>query len=115
MPDRVTDDAGAMLSNLILRMNKYEPQRGRWISRTVLNHMGKECFVIRIRVAKGIWRKNGDRPEGVDWNERVIDVCEGGWTYVAGSIGYAPRMCFSHRNDLFHEDNHFLSLIAIGD
>ncbi|XP_024365160.1 glycine-rich domain-containing protein 1 isoform X3 [Physcomitrium patens] len=91
VPDRVTDDAGAMLSNLILRMNKYEPQRGRWISRTVLNHMGKECFVIRIRVAKGIWRKNGDRPEGVDWNERVIDVCEGGWTYVAGSIGYAPH------------------------
>jgi hypothetical protein len=49
VPDRVTDDAGAMLSNLILRINKYQPQRGRWISRTVLNHMGKECFVIRIR------------------------------------------------------------------
>lgn len=49
VPDRITDDTGAMLSNLILKMNKYQPQRGRWISRTVLNHMGKECFVIRIR------------------------------------------------------------------
>lgn len=122
-----------MLSNLILRMNRFQPQRGRWITRTVLNHMGRECFVIRVRlnscdhhhhnygffqdkccvvgglrifsswmliriwcwfvhtrVAKGIWRKSGDRPEGVDWHERVIDVCEGGWTYVAGATGYAP-------------------------
>lgn len=49
VPDRVTDDTGAMLSNFILRMNKYQPQHGRWITRTVLNHMGRECFVIRIR------------------------------------------------------------------
>lgn len=41
-------------------------------------------------MAKGIWRKSGDRPEGVDWHERVINVCEGGWTYVAGATGYAP-------------------------
>lgn len=52
VPDRVTDDAGAMLSNLILRMNKYQPQQGRWITRTVLNHFGRECFVIRIRQAR---------------------------------------------------------------
>lgn len=45
---------------------------------------------MHTRVAKGIWRKSGDRPEGVDWHERVIDVCEGGWTYVAGATGYAP-------------------------
>lgn len=49
MPDRVTDDRGAMVSNLILRLRRYEPQAGRWISRTVLNHIGKEIFVIRIR------------------------------------------------------------------
>ncbi|KAG0504602.1 hypothetical protein KC19_N016200 [Ceratodon purpureus] len=89
VPDRVTDDTGAMLSNLILRMNKYRPQHGRWITRTVLNHMGRECFVIRIRQAKGIWRKSGDRPVGVDWHERVINICEGGWTYVAGATGYS--------------------------
>ncbi|CAM6045164.1 unnamed protein product [Sphagnum compactum] len=90
VPDRVTDDKGRMLSNIMLRLNKYEPQIGRWISQTVLNHSGRECFVIRIRAAKGIWTKGGERPVGVDWNERIINVHEGGWTYVAKSIGTAP-------------------------
>lgn len=49
VPDRVTDDSGAMISDVILRMNQYRPQEGRWLSRTVLDHTGKECFVIRIR------------------------------------------------------------------
>ncbi|GLJ10870.1 hypothetical protein SUGI_0136940 [Cryptomeria japonica] len=90
VPDRVTDDTGAMVSDYVLRMNRYRPQEGRWISRTVLNHAGKECFVVRMRVARGVWRRRSDRPVGVDWNERVIQVCEGAWTYVAGSIGIAP-------------------------
>lgn len=90
VPDRVTDDSGAMLSDFVLRMNKNRPQEGRWISRTVLNHAGKECFVVRIRVARGMWRRSGDRPVGVDWNERVIQICEGTWNYVSGSIGIAP-------------------------
>lgn len=42
------------------------------------------------RAAKGIWRKSGDRPVGVDWNERVINVHEGGWNYVVNTIGIAP-------------------------
>ena len=46
--DRVTDDTGAMLSKRIGRLNKHEPQRGRWISWTVLDHTGNECFIIRI-------------------------------------------------------------------
>jgi hypothetical protein len=29
---------------------------------------------------------------GVEWNERVINICEGGWSYVAGPTGYAPSM-----------------------
>jgi hypothetical protein len=50
VPDRVTDDQGAMLSSTILRRRHgKEPQSGRWISRTVLSHAGKEIFVIRIR------------------------------------------------------------------
>ena len=44
------------------------------------------------RQAKGIWRKSGDRPVGVDWHERVINICEGGWTYVAGATGYSSGM-----------------------
>lgn len=49
VPDRVTDDSGAMISDEILRMNRYQPQAGRWLSRTVLDHVGRECFVVRIR------------------------------------------------------------------
>ena len=49
VPDRVTDDSGAMISDVILRMNQYHPQEGRWLSRSVLDHAGRECFVIRIR------------------------------------------------------------------
>ena len=49
VPDRVTDDSGAMISDVILKMSKYRPQEGRWLSRTVLDHAGRECFVIRIR------------------------------------------------------------------
>lgn len=49
VPDKVTDDSGAMVSDVILRMNQYRPQEGRWLSRTVLDHGGRECFVIRMR------------------------------------------------------------------
>nr|CAB3477132.1 unnamed protein product [Digitaria exilis] len=49
VPDRVTDDGGAMISDVILRMRNYRPQEGRWLTRTVLDHGGRECFVIRMR------------------------------------------------------------------
>lgn len=49
VPDRVTDDSGAMISDVILRLNRYRPQEGRWLSRTVLDYAGRECFVVRIR------------------------------------------------------------------
>lgn len=42
------------------------------------------------RAAKGSWRKSGDRPVGVDWNERVINIHEGGWNYVVNGVGIAP-------------------------
>lgn len=103
VPDRVTDDHGAMLSSTIVRRRRHEPQSGRWISRTVLNHMGKESFVIRIRAAKGSWRKSGDRPVGVDWNERVINIHEGGWNYVASNVGIAPEKIVANASPLAHE------------
>ena len=49
VPDRVSDDSGAMISDVMLKMNQYRPQEGRWLSRTVLDHAGRECFVVRIR------------------------------------------------------------------
>lgn len=53
VPDRVTDDKGSMVSDVILRMNHYHPQGGRWLSRTVLDCHGRECFVIRFRYSMG--------------------------------------------------------------
>ncbi|XP_068660811.1 glycine-rich domain-containing protein 1 [Aristolochia californica] len=91
VPDRVTDDSGAMISDVILRMNQYRPQEGRWLSRTVLDHAGRECFVIRIRIGGGFWRRGAETPAAVKWEERIIEVREGAWAYVAGSIGKAPE------------------------
>ncbi|CAI0551701.1 unnamed protein product [Linum tenue] len=91
VPDRVTDDSGAMISDVILRMNNYKPQEGRWLSRTVLDHAGRECFVVRMRVGGGFWRRGGETPSNVKWEDRIIEVREGSWSYVAGSIGRAPE------------------------
>ena len=40
-------------------------------------------------VAAGVWRKN-ERPVGVDWNERIIQVHGGGWNYISRSVGTSP-------------------------
>ncbi|XP_030957907.1 glycine-rich domain-containing protein 1 isoform X2 [Quercus lobata] len=90
VPDRVTDDSGAMISDVILRMSKYRPQEGRWLSRTVLDHAGRDCFVIRIRVGEGFWRRGAEAPKAVKWEDRIIEIREGSWSYVADSTGRAP-------------------------
>ncbi|GFZ07182.1 enolase [Actinidia rufa] len=90
VPDRVTDDSGAMISDMILRMNQYRPQEGRWLSRTVLDHAGRDCFVVRMRVAGGFWRRGAETPSAVKWEDRITEIREGSWSYVAGSIGLAP-------------------------
>ncbi|PIN04956.1 hypothetical protein CDL12_22503 [Handroanthus impetiginosus] len=93
VPDRVTDDSGAMVSDVILKMNHYRPQEGRWLSRTVLDHAGRECFVVRMRVGGGFWRRGGEAPKVVKWEDRIIQICEGSWSYVIGSssIGRSPE------------------------
>ncbi|KAL8188845.1 hypothetical protein R6Q57_029600 [Mikania cordata] len=91
VPDRVTDDSGAMVSEVILKVNQYRPQEGRWLSRTVLDHAGRECFVIRMRIANGVWRRGSNKPAVVKWEHRCIEIREGSWSYVAGSIGKAPE------------------------
>ncbi|XP_058770441.1 uncharacterized protein LOC131644064 [Vicia villosa] len=91
VPDRVTDDSGVMISDVFLKMNNYRPQEGRWLSRTVLDHAGRVCFVIRIRIAGGFWRRGGETPSAVKWEDKIIEIREGSWSYVAGSIGRAPE------------------------
>ncbi|KAF0920798.1 hypothetical protein E2562_037215 [Oryza meyeriana var. granulata] len=93
VPDQVTDDGGAMISDVILRTRGYRPQEGRWLTRTVLDHSGKECFVIRMRIGRGIWRRGAETPIAVKWEDRIIEVREGSWSYIANasSVGYAPE------------------------
>ncbi|XP_047047917.1 glycine-rich domain-containing protein 2 isoform X2 [Lolium rigidum] len=93
VPDRVTDDGGAMISDVILRMRSYRPQEGRWLTRTVLDYGGRECFVIRMRIGRGIWRRGPETPMAVKWEDRSIEVREGSWSYIASatSVGYAPE------------------------
>ncbi|KAJ9681851.1 hypothetical protein PVL29_017967 [Vitis rotundifolia] len=91
VPDRVTDDSGAMISDVVLRMNNHRPQEGRWLSRTVLDHAGRECFVVRMRVAGGFWRRGGETPSAVKREDRIIEIREGSWSYLAGTIGRVPE------------------------
>ncbi|PWA79612.1 hypothetical protein CTI12_AA203980 [Artemisia annua] len=91
VPDRVTDDSGAMVSEVILKMNQYRPQEGRWLSRTVLDHAGRECFVIRMRMGGGLWRRGSNKPTVVKWEDRIIEIRAGSWSYIAGSIGKSPE------------------------
>ncbi|CAH8340245.1 unnamed protein product [Eruca vesicaria subsp. sativa] len=90
VPDRVTDDSGAMISDSIQRTNNFRPQEGRWLTRTVLDHAGRECFVIRIRVGKGVFKRGSEVPSPVKSEETVTEIRVGSWSYVEGSIGKAP-------------------------
>ncbi|CAA7047244.1 unnamed protein product [Microthlaspi erraticum] len=90
VPDRVTDDSGDMVSDSIQRTNNFSPQEGRWLTRTVLDHSGRECFVIRIRVGKGMFKRGGEVPSPVKSEERITEIRVGSWSYLEGSIGTAP-------------------------
>lgn len=78
---RGTDDSGSMICEDVVLQNGFKPQVGRWVSRTVLDHMDREVFVVRKRVATGIW-DDSLRPKPVLPRERVIIVHEGGWKYL---------------------------------
>lgn len=48
---------------------------------------------LRCRVGGGFWRRGGETPSNVKWEDRIIEIREGSWSYVAaGSIGRAPGM-----------------------
>ncbi|CAM8965846.1 unnamed protein product [Rhodiola kirilowii] len=65
-------------------------KEGRWLSRTVLDHAGRECFVLRLRVASGFWRRGAEVPLVVKWEDMITEILQGSWSYAAGSIGRAP-------------------------
>lgn len=50
--------------------------------------MKLECN--NCRMGEGFWRRGGEKPSAVKWEDRIIEIREGSWSYVAGSIGRAP-------------------------
>ncbi|KAK2389175.1 hypothetical protein P8452_07264 [Trifolium repens] len=55
---------------------------------TILRFHIDEC--LSCRVGGGFWRRGGETPSAVKWEYRIIEIREGSWSYVAGSIGRAP-------------------------
>lgn len=45
-------------------------------------------------MGEGFWRRGGETPSAVKWEDRIIEIREGSWSYVAGSIGRAPGMLY---------------------
>ena len=53
------------------------------------------------RVGGGFWRRGGETPLPVKWEDRIIEIREGSWSYIAGSIGRSPGMVYSYMNRIF--------------
>ena len=45
-----------------------------------------------FRVGEGFWKRRGEAPSAMKWEDRIIEIREGSWSYVADSIGKAPGM-----------------------
>lgn len=60
--------------------------------------MTQVLTLLDKRVGAGFWRRGGESPSNVKWEDRITEVREGSWSYVAGSIGRAPGMFL----ELFH-------------
>ncbi|KAK0599978.1 hypothetical protein LWI29_010392 [Acer saccharum] len=76
--------SGAMISDVILRVEQISTTRGRWLSRTVLIMQEENVSGRRILEKR---RRN---PSTVKWEDRITEIREGSG-YVAGSIGRAPE------------------------
>ncbi|XP_019187971.1 PREDICTED: uncharacterized protein LOC109182291 isoform X3 [Ipomoea nil] len=109
VPDRVTDDSGAMISDVILKLNHYRPQEGRWLSRTVLDHAGRECFIVRVSAEKIVGTATPkEPPEG----------CHALWNFSTGnkllvqrgSSNHGSRFAFSLTNHQ-HPDSTQVKLV----
>lgn len=49
---------------------------------------------LHNRVGGGFYRRGGEAPKAVKWEDRIIQIFEGSWSYVigSGSIGRSPGM-----------------------
>ena len=57
------------------------------VSVTYWHNLNTTC-----RVGEGFWRRGGEAPKAVKWEDRILEIREGSWSYVADSIGRAPGM-----------------------
>jgi hypothetical protein len=77
---------------LLLELGKL-PQLYLYIQgRYILRLQVDKC--LNCRVGGGFWRRGGETPSAVKWEDRIIEIREGSWSYVAGSIGRAPGMFY---------------------
>lgn len=55
---------------------------------------------VKCRVGGGFWRRGGETPLPVKWEDRIIEIREGSWSYIAGSIGRSPGMVYLYLNQI---------------
>lgn len=51
-----------------------------------------QVFDKNGRMAGGIWRRGGETPSAVKREDRIIEIREGSWSYLASTIGRVPGM-----------------------
>ena len=76
-----------MTSYVVLRMNNYRSQEDRWSSQAILDPTGRECFMVRMRVAKGFWKREGEAPSAVKIKDPITEAHEDPWPCLAVIIG----------------------------
>lgn len=64
---------------IVLALNKFSSD---------INGMLANLWLCRM--GGGFWRRGGETPAVVKWEERIIEIREGSWSYIAGSVGIAP-------------------------
>ncbi|RVW99434.1 hypothetical protein CK203_038411 [Vitis vinifera] len=45
--------------------DSYRSQEDRWSSQAILDPTGRECFMVRMRVAEGFWKREGEAPSAL--------------------------------------------------
>ena len=53
----------------------------------VLDHAGKECFMVRMRVVGGFWMRGGEAPSVVKREDQIIETHEDLWSCLTVIIG----------------------------
>lgn len=58
-------------------------------------YSASSTVLLKNRMGGGIWRRGGETPSAVKWEDRIIEIRECSWSYISDSIGRAPGMFLS--------------------